>query len=107
MELLIVAIWLTALFACIPLPMLGKHKGELKDKYDAVKKLRGSSFGLEVFYASGPWFLILCAYVLIIGILTWILMLLGYPLGLWAYGFSILFALISGFVFRGFFRTKS
>jgi len=104
MELLVVATWLVALFACLPLPMLGKHKGELKDFHDTVKKLRGSSFGLDVFYASGPWFLILCAYVLIIGILTWTLMTLGYPLGLWAYGFSVLFALMAGAVFMRFFQ---
>jgi hypothetical protein len=42
--------------------------------------------------------------VLIIGILTWTLMTLGYPLGLWAYGFSVLFALMAGAVFMRFFQ---
>ena len=102
--LLVVAAWLVALFACVPAPMLGHHPGALKDARDVVKMLRGSSFGLDVFYASGPWYLILCAYVLVVGILAWMLSVVGMPVGLWVYGLSVLLALFAWWVFGKFFR---
>ncbi len=101
---LIVATWLVALFACLPAPMIGHRTDTLKDIYDMVKRLRGCSFGLDVFYASGAWFLILSAYVLVVGLLAWVLTVAAWPLGIWVYALSVVLAFITWWIFGKFFR---
>lgn len=98
-SLLILASWLTALFACLPAPMIEKHQHMIQDW---IKTLRGASFGLDVYIASGPWFIALCAYVLLVGLFAWFLSLAALGVALVFYGLSFLLALVIAFLWRKF-----
>lgn len=97
---LIAATVLSALYAMIPVPNI-KSGGNMKEWF---KKLEGTSFGLEVYYASGPWYAILSLTLVFFALLVWILVETGSRVGITAYVISLLLAVLGFWIYTQFLK---
>ncbi|MBR9700281.1 hypothetical protein GOV11_00240, partial [Candidatus Woesearchaeota archaeon] len=99
---LMTVVCLTAVYALIPLPNLksGKKGSEW------YKRLRGCTFGLDVFYASGPWYVILSVAVVLFTVMAWLVTSVGSRVGFFIYGLSFLLAMFGWFIHLQFFKNS-
>jgi hypothetical protein len=98
----ILIVCLFALYACIPLPFIERMGGGRL--LDLFKYMRGATFGLDVYYASGAWFIVLCVAVLVFTGLTLLLTSLSVSVGVVIYIVSLVLGLIGLWVYRQFFK---
>lgn len=103
----ILAACLFAVYACIPIPMLDhSHKGGRPG--DLFKYLHGSTFGLDVFFASGAWYIVLTSAVVFFALISWLLIVLSIEVGIGiamgVYIVSLVLGVLSLFVYNRFFK---
>lgn len=98
----ILAACLFAIYACIPVPLFERTKNERA--MDLFKYMRGCSFGLDIYYASGAWYLVLAAIVVVFSLLTWLLTAISVGVGIAIYALSLVIGVATLWVYRQFFR---
>ncbi len=99
---LLVAVCVTALYSMIPLPnFIQGSSGNLKDWWNYLK---GCTFGLEVYYSSGFWYMVLTLTILVFCLMTWAITELGGTVGILVYGLALILTFVGIWVYRKFLR---
>lgn len=101
---LMVACCLIAIFACVPAPMFDINMMSRKEWF---RGLYGTTFGLEVVYASIPWYFVLTCTVLLFSALTYILTLASVRVGFWVYIICLVISALTLFIYPKFFTKKT
>jgi hypothetical protein len=96
------AVILIALFACIPMVFIRPHHGGRA--YDWFRYLGGTTFGLDVFFASPAWWAALCAAVVVFGMYTYLLTTLATPVTIFVYIASLFTGGMIVWIYNMFFR---
>ena len=82
------------------------HKGGRPG--DLFKYLHGSTFGLDVFFASGAWYIVLSSAVIFFALISWLLIVLsieaGIGIAIAVYIVSLVIGVLSLFVYDRFFK---
>jgi len=93
---------LAALFSCIPLPFFENNASGRA--IDIFRYLRGSTFGLDVYYSSGAWYVVLCCTVLFFVSIAYLLTVMNISVGIFLYAVSFLVGLLGLWVYSNFFK---
>ena len=97
----ITALSLFAIYACIPLPNVAlEYGGRVLDFF---RYLRGTTFGLEVFFNSRVWYATLVVFVLLSSVFSWIITVTGGRIGFWLYILTMIVALLVMWAYRKFY----
>lgn len=99
-----VAVCLTALYAMIPLPNITSERtgNVVRDWWQYLK---GTTFGLEVWYVSLGWWVALTLGVVLYALIVFILIALGSTTGVIIYLLTLLGAFLAAWVYRKFWQS--
>jgi len=101
---LLVAVLLTATFSLLPLPMLKTgHKGNVRDW---ANYLHGSTFGLEVYFSSRGWYVVLAISVLSFTFITYLTALVGGTMSFFLYALVVFLGIVGVWVYSRFFHRS-
>jgi hypothetical protein len=99
---LIIAVCLFAVYACIPIPFI--ETGTKGRAFDIFKYFRGATFGLEVFLASGAWYVIMTITVLLFAALSYLLTVLSVQVGIILYILMLILVSVCWLIYTQFFK---
>jgi hypothetical protein len=95
---------LSAIYACVPLPFFTTDaRGRRLEWY---RYMRGSTFGLDVVYASRWWYMVLLCMTVAYGLLAYLLTLLEIRAGIFLYVVILFFSAIGLYVYPMFFKES-
>lgn len=100
---LLLGVLLTAVYACIPMPMVQPHKtGKFGNFFEF---LHGSSFGLDVLWGSIYWYATLIIFALLFSLLAYLLTFVGLVVGIFLYAILLFMVGTSAFIYSQFMKS--